>query len=287
MSKVIMMKGLPASGKSTKAKEIVDQGNWVRVNRDLLREMLHFNKWSGKNEGITVDAEKELVKFFISKNINVVIDDTNMNPKNMEMWKSIAIEAGASNFATLEKGTTVEECLRREKFRQKVGEHVVMKMALQFEKYPKPEKPFVICDVDGTVADCNHRKSFLEGERKNWKGFFDEMHKDTPIESTIAILEEYKAKGHEIIFVSARPENYRKQTEDWIRNNIVSIVPLTLIMREQHDSRQDTEVKQDIFDKYFKDKYEIETVIDDRPSVIRMWRENGLEVIDVGDGVEF
>lgn len=281
-----MMKGLPASGKSTKAKEIVEQGNWVRVNRDLLREMLHFNKWSGNNEGITIDAEKELVKFFISQNINVVIDDTNMNARNKTMWSTIAKEAGATNFAVFEKETPVEECLRREEIRQKVGKHVIMKMALQFEKYPKPEKPFVICDVDGTVADCNHRRHFLDGEKKDWKGFFSQMYNDTPIELIINMVNQYKQHGYEIIFVSARPEDYRVATELWLKE-FIPFEYTTLIMREKNDSRQDTEVKQDIYDKYFKDKYEIETVFDDRPSVIRMWKENGLNVTDVGDGVEF
>ena len=34
-------------------------------------------------------------------------------------------------------------------------------------------------------------------------------------------------------------------------------------------------------------KENIFMVFDDRPSVIRMWRENGVKVVDVGDGVEF
>lgn len=57
-------------------------------------------------------------------------------------------------------------------------------------------------------------------------------------------------------------------------------------MRRAKDSRPDTEVKQDILDQYFK-KELIDVVIDDRPSVIRMWRSNGLEVLDVGKGEEF
>jgi hypothetical protein len=46
-------------------------------------------------------------------------------------------------------------------------------------------------------------------------------------------------------------------------------------------------VKNQMLDTYFPDKNVIRAVIDDRPSVIRMWRENGLDVIDVGKGIEF
>ena len=58
-------------------------------------------------------------------------------------------------------------------------------------------------------------------------------------------------------------------------------------MRKSGDKRPDTDVKKEILDKYFKDKIKIFTVIDDRPSVIRMWKENKLDVIDVGDGIDF
>lgn len=55
-------------------------------------------------------------------------------------------------------------------------------------------------------------------------------------------------------------------------------------MRREGDMRPDTEVKQSFLDVYFPDKTVINKVYDDRPSVIRMWRENGLDVEDVGKG---
>ena len=49
MSKLIMLSGLPASGKTTKARELmVEYGNAVRVNKDDLRDMLHTGSWSGQ-----------------------------------------------------------------------------------------------------------------------------------------------------------------------------------------------------------------------------------------------
>jgi hypothetical protein len=58
-------------------------------------------------------------------------------------------------------------------------------------------------------------------------------------------------------------------------------------MRRADDMRDDTIVKKQMLDTYFPDTSKIEAVIDDRPPVIRMWRENGLNVIDVGKGIEF
>ena len=286
MAKLVMMKGLPASGKSTHAREFTEQGSWVRLNRDLLRTMLHFDKWTGFNEGLTVDAEKALAKMFLEKGISVIIDDTNLSQKHKDMWLEIAKETG-SEMATLEKNPPFDELLIREAKRDKVGLHVIYRMGFQFGKVPQPEKPFVLCDIDGTIANCEHRQMYVQGEgKKDWKNFFAHMNEDTPIESTIKLVLEYKAKGHDIILLTARPEDYREMTEEWVAKN-TDIDPLTIIMRNSGDKRPDVEVKQQMFETYFKNKYPIETMIDDRPVVIRMWQEIGVPVIDVGKGIEF
>ena len=57
-------------------------------------------------------------------------------------------------------------------------------------------------------------------------------------------------------------------------------------MRASGDYRPDYIVKQEILDANF-DKGDVELVIEDRPSVIRMWKSNGLKVEDVGAGQEF
>ena len=59
-------------------------------------------------------------------------------------------------------------------------------------------------------------------------------------------------------------------------------------MRKDGDYRKDTIVKGEMYDQMLADGYEPTMVFDDRPSVLRMWREiDGLKVIDVGDGLEF
>lgn len=286
MSKMHIMVGLPGSGKSTRAKEIIAEGgNVVRINKDLLRKMLHFDKWSGTNEGRTKDASRALAEYFLTHGVNVIIDDTNFNPSVIDSWKELAQRLKAEiKYHRIE--TSVEECLKRDSQRQEsVGRDVIVQMALQYGLYPKPEKGFILCDVDGTLADITHRKHWLEG-KKDWRGFFSQMAYDTPRQSTFDMLKTFSDQGYEIIVVSARPDDYRGVTALWLEKN--GITPYkTLIMRPGSDSRPDTEVKQQMYDKYFKGKYEVTMVIDDRPSVIEMWRSNGLDVIDVGDGVPF
>lgn len=291
-----MLSGLPASGKSTRAKELVETGgNWVRVNRDLLREMLHCGKWSGRNEGVTVEVEKIVAINALKNGLNVVVDDTNLNPKNRDMWKSVA-DAAEAEFTTEKIMTHYSECVVRDSEREKkVGRDVIVPMALQYGLYEKPAKGFVVCDLDGTLCDITHRLHFVKSPedadgnvdfKKDWKSFFAGIHADEVRKDVRELVRSAVINGHEIILVSARPDTYRKETIEWLDRNL-GIDYSALIMRKATDKRPDTEVKQEIFDTYFKDKYPIEVVIDDRPSVIRMWRANNLNVVDVGGGVEF
>lgn len=285
------MKGLPASGKSTKAEELLKtMGNAVRLNKDLLRTMLHFNVFNRVKEGKTQDASIALTRYFLTHDTSVVIDDTNLNPKVVESWKTIAKECNAKIEYVDCFDVSVEECIRRDdkramKKERHVGRHVIIKMALQYHDYMKG-RDVIICDLDGTLCDCEHRKHFLQGEKKDWTSFFNHLNDDYLRGDILdKLMTEMRNTYSTIIFVSARPEDYRIDTIGWMYDNIPIENPI-LIMRESNDKRPDTEVKNDIYEKYLKN-LNIVKVFDDRPSVIRMWREKGLEVEDCGSGIEF
>lgn len=143
----------------------------------------------------------------------------------------------------------------------------------------------IICDLDGTLCDVDHRRHFVMGEKKDWRSFYESMVTDTlridVHEQVEGQIEKHAAK---LILVSARPETYREKTVAWLAEH--GIVYDALYMRPEGDSRPDTEIKSEIHDNHLN-IYDIKAVFDDRPKVIRMWREKGLNVIDVGDGVEF
>lgn len=292
MPKLILLKGLPGSGKSTRGRDIVEKsGNTVRINRDLLRTMLHYEKWTGNNEDLTRKASRHLAKLFLSAGVNVLIDDTNLNEKTLQSWKGLAKELNVKFDCVDLTDVSVEECVKRDSLREKrVGPHVIRQMALQHLDYLKGEN-VVVSDLDGTICDITHRLHFVkglpEGQKKDWKGFFDAIPSDKMrldvVQKIVQTVEENNAK---LILVSARPENYRLQTELWLMNHIEIPRYEVLIMRSAGDRRDDTEVKSDIYDKFLK-KLNIIKVFDDRPRVIRAWREKGLEVEDVGNGEEF
>ncbi len=90
MSKIIVCQGIPASGKSTWAKEFVENNsNWIRVNRDDIRKM--FGKyWLPKREYLVEAVEYDIAEEAILLGWNVIVDDTNLNPKYIDGWKEVA-----------------------------------------------------------------------------------------------------------------------------------------------------------------------------------------------------
>ena len=286
MSKLIMLSGLPASGKTTRAIELVAQGNTIRLNKDDLRAMLHRGKkWSGKDEAITITIETVTARALLLKGHNVVIDDTNLSDYHLNTWKNIAHLADAK-FVHEKIDTPWFECVIRDEGRSTpVGRSVIVNMALQYGRIERPNKGYILCDLDGTLCDIRHRLQYAQGETKNWTAFFSGISGDTIYDDVMTKLIGFFDQGYEIILVSARPDTYRQETTQWLADNDVPY--LTLIMRKGGDKREDSVVKQQILDTYFPDRSVIYKVIDDRPRVIRMWRDNGLDVIDVGDGIDF
>lgn len=173
-------------------------------------------------------------------------------------------------------------------------------------------KDFVIVDVDGTLADTSHREHFVQkrwqtntacpahfpgpepsgkcvncGEgylKKDWKSFFANVHLDQPIRP-IFKLAKILSEHYYIIVVSGRPiDPCGKPTEDWL-NRHADFPILHLFMRASDDKGPDYQTKQEILDLLPKDR--IAYVLDDRPSVLRMWRNNGLTTLAVGSLEEF
>lgn len=284
--KLIMMRGLPASGKSTKAEEIIASGGeWYRVNRDLLRKMLHNNIFTHLREKVTIDMQELIVAKLLSEGKNVIVDDTNLGEKHEDMWRGAADQFGATfEIIDMMKDIAVDECIERNCSRpDRVPDGVIENMALQYRYHPY--KKIVVCDIDGTVADLSHRLEYARGEKKDWKKFFSLLSEDAPRKDIYNSAKDLSVETEALfVFVSARPEDYRAETEAWLSKYEMDYD--NLIMRRKGDKRQDTDVKSDIYNRYLR-QYDIVRVFDDRPSVIRMWREKGLEVEDVGNGIEF
>jgi hypothetical protein len=145
----------------------------------------------------------------------------------------------------------------------------------------------VIFDVDGTVADPSHRVHFLDGPEKDWKSFHAAAQDDPVIEGVAAIARlMYQAAERGIgvdavLIVTARHDDPAiKQTLiDWLE--VAGIPYHRLYMRRDADTRPDHVVKTEILQRILDDGYQPICVFDDRPEVVRMWRDHGITTMQV------
>jgi len=146
-------------------------------------------------------------------------------------------------------------------------------------------KKSVIFDVDGTLADANHRLHFIKGDKdsgkRNWGAFFREAIKDSPYEHVRLMNHFFDDAGFFIYLITGRPSNLRKDTEDWLAKHNIRYD--SLLMRPATDRRPDYESKKDLFVQEGINKDEVVCVFEDRLQVAKMWKELGLQVCVCGE----
>ena len=141
----------------------------------------------------------------------------------------------------------------------------------------------IIVDLDGTLADVSHRVHHVQKEVKNKKAFNSLLGQDGLNHWCFELVESMRARGYKIVFMTGRPEKYWDETVDWLERK--NIVYDELYMRPLRASVPDALVKKNIYYESIANRMEIIFVVEDRLSVVRMWREIGLVCLqcDWGD----
>ena len=151
-------------------------------------------------------------------------------------------------------------------------------------------KPIVVFDIDGTLADTQHRLHYIkveDGNKKDWKAFFNAAPLDPPIQSTININRMYYVMPsiRHMILLTGRPENTRPDTEAWLERYDVKYD--ILLMRSSNDRRPDNVVKKERLLTFLTNAgyfvSDIEAIFEDRAHVAKEWHQLGLPVFLVGN----
>lgn len=280
MKRVIMTLGLPASGKSTFAKELLDSepGRWVRVNKDLLREMCHDSRWTSSNEKFILKLRDQIILTALEDGKHVIIDDTNFG-KHVAHVTGLVKGKAVVEVNNIFLATPPEECVRRDLKRlNSVGKDVIMEMYNKYIAVPATPPAFdpelreaIIVDMDGTLSLLNGRNPFDAST-------CDQDLPSQPVLETVLKWQE----SVQIIVVSGRTDDCQLQTENWLNRHGVKYGSLHL--RKTGDQRKDAIIKEEIYREWIEGKYNIKFVLDDRQQVVDMWRRLGLTVFQVDKG---
>lgn len=139
------------------------------------------------------------------------------------------------------------------------------------------EKKIIICDIDGTIANNDHRQHLLK-KFKDWDKFFSQLHLDEPYFEIIEKIKEFKKNGKEIVFITGRPERYRDETNSWLEKYFK--FNYELLMRPNNETRSKIIVKTNIFKQNFSPE-EIKIVFENDNALIKLWRSFGLKTEQV------
>lgn len=141
----------------------------------------------------------------------------------------------------------------------------------------------VIFDMDGTLSDASHRRHHVMGlGKKDWAAWNAKMGDDPPNAPIAALARLFHGAEVKVIVCTGRHERHRRLTETWL---LLHDVPVERVyMRPDGDDRVDHVVKLELLAQIRADGYEPELVVDDRSSVVAMWRGAGLTCLQCAEG---
>lgn len=302
MTKLILTRGLPASGKSTWARNLIDSdSSYVRLNRDDFRQMLYGKAVLDTTGEMAVTiAQHGAVDNALKNGMNVVVDDTNFFARSVNNLLKIAQKYDAEVEFKDFTDVSLDECIRRDALRREqgnsnisgaVGEKVIRGMYdryLKGRKLPLPiptlpeleiepyvadsnKYPAIMVDIDGTLATMKDRSPY------DWH----RVGEDAPVQAVIEAVNA-ASRENDIIVMSGRDSACYDITFNWLSDHLEP--DFQLFMRAANDQRRDDIVKLELFNTHVRDKYNVKYVLDDRDQVVRMWRKLGLATFQVNYG---
>jgi predicted kinase len=276
--KLIYTVGLPASGKSTWAKDAVEksQGKMKRVNKDDLRAMID-SKWNKNKERFVVNVRDQIIREALTGGFDVVVDDTNLQQVHVDRFQALADECGADLEKMSFMHVPVYTCIERdEKRAASVGRDVIWNMHCNMRKDTEVNhslKDCVIVDLDGTFC-------LYEGNAYDRDFINDKMNMFVK-----EFVDYEQGRGSKLVIFSGRDGKHEDETKRWLDKG--GVKPDVFAMRRPGDRRKDFEVKKEMFENHIDGVFNVRYVMDDRPQVVRLWKSMGIPVLWVGDGKEF
>lgn len=140
----------------------------------------------------------------------------------------------------------------------------------------------IVFDIDGTLANIEHRRSYIATKPKNWKAFNAGIVNDTPHEDIVWLTKVFASRLDAVILCSGRGEEHRDVTEKQMSDFGVHF--RKLFMRPAKDHRQDYIIKVELLQQIRAEFGEPFLWFDDRSQVVDAIRAEGVRVLQVAPG---
>ncbi len=138
-------------------------------------------------------------------------------------------------------------------------------------------RPLAVFDLDGTLSDTRHRLHFVESDPRDWEGFFAAAPHDPPLSAGVELARASVAEdGHEIAYLTGRPERCRADTVAWLGRH--GLPEGRLLMRTSGDRRPARTTKPELLRALAAERT-IAVVVDDDPQVCDAYERAGFTVV--------
>lgn len=131
----------------------------------------------------------------------------------------------------------------------------------------------IVFDLDGTLANIDHRAHYVRQDNPEWDKFYSACDKDTPNAWCMEMMDIFRQQGYPVLIVSARRDTEKSKTLAWLRYHGIKYTDL-IMLRKGNDNTEDKKLKKAWLKLFGKEN--ILFVVDDRQKVVDMWREEGL-----------
>ncbi|HUR51932.1 MAG TPA: hypothetical protein VMZ11_07400 [Mycobacteriales bacterium] len=136
-------------------------------------------------------------------------------------------------------------------------------------------RPLAVFDIDGVLADVRHRLHHLDRRPKDWQGFFAAAPLDPPLEQGVALAQE-AAHECEVVYVTGRPEQCRRDTLRWLGDQ--GLPSGELVMRGPRDRRPARQAKPELLGRLAEGRV-VAVVVDDDLEVCDAYEAAGWPVL--------
>ena len=307
--KLYLYRGIQGSGKTTAARKFVteDPEHRIRINNDDIRNMLG-EYWVISREDLVSTIKKETALNAMRYGYDIVIDNMNLNPKEVKFWEDIVNNHNKdlSNPKLIQPAwlqweyeiefkdffIPLEECIRRDAMRPNpIGEKVIRDtwkrykhfiQTSEVEKYvnnlvkPDPEKPWcVVVDMDSTLCFNTTKRPWFG------KGAAEGMINDIPNNGVCDVVFTLQ-NNFPIILATGRDTSQEEVTKQWLLDHEINVSEF--YFRKEGDYRKGVEVKREQIEDIMK-KYNILAIFEDSEPIVQMYRDMGLTVLQPNKGL--
>ena len=254
--------------------------------------------WVTEREPLVSEIKQSVVINAMSRGYDIVIDNMNLNPKEVKFWQDIVhnnevnpISKYLYEIEFKDFFISLEECIRRDAVRPNpIGEKVIRETWNRYKhfiqttlvedyvnnlrKYTGKPKCIVI-DMDSTMCFNTTKRPWFGN------GAAEEMANDVPNTGMCDIVRQLQEQ-YLVIVATGRDTTQAEVTKQWLSKQGINVDEF--YFRTNKDYRKGVEVKKEQINAILE-KYDIVAIFDDCEPIVNMYRDMGLTVLQPNKGL--